>query len=312
MLSRKRNQTLAISLRQYIPNMCSEILDIGCANGELLNSLAELGFLNLSGVEPSAASLAMIANPERFKLYKGYIGELDRQKKYDIITISHVLEHVENIQGVLADIHLRLNADGILYVEVPDAKRYEKYYVSPYHYFDTEHINHFYEEILEKTLQMNGFQVFAKGEKIIPIHTGVDYPAIYMFAKKKEEKVIDASANSPLEWIMRYVDRSKEEYNQLGLEIIVDNEEPIIIFGCGSSTMRLLGNTALRKKNIAAFSDNNSTYWGMTLIGRPIIPPSMLSQKKERILIASKMYGAEIAENLSRMLGIDSKRLLRL
>jgi len=42
-------------------------------------------------------------------------------KKFDVITLFHVLEHIKNPVKTLADLRTYLKADGTLIVEIPNA-----------------------------------------------------------------------------------------------------------------------------------------------------------------------------------------------
>src|SRR4030042_4107128 len=137
-------------LLDYLPDKNVSILDIGCANGELLVELKKLGYKNLNGLDPSKKCVQNVKN-QGINAYEGELFSIDlsiHDKKFDCIILSHVFEHICDLQTAADNVARKLNENGVLYVEVPDASRYLEYYIVPFHYFDAEHINHFDENSL--------------------------------------------------------------------------------------------------------------------------------------------------------------------
>ncbi|RYH36654.1 MAG: class I SAM-dependent methyltransferase [Alcaligenaceae bacterium] len=129
----------------------SILLDYGCGEGSLFAALRASGFRGkLAGVEP---------NPE-FARYAAALGnadvkaELSSFNRLDAVVLNHVLEHLVDPIGVLAEIRCRLVKGGLLYVDVPDADRYES--VSDLH---LAHVLHFTSRTLRTTLKAAGFDI---------------------------------------------------------------------------------------------------------------------------------------------------------
>ncbi|NJN71836.1 MAG: class I SAM-dependent methyltransferase [Limnothrix sp. RL_2_0] len=79
----------------------SRILDIGCGEGILLKMLTESGFSNVTGIEISEIS-SQKARENGLNVMTGSF--LDRQVvegTFDVVILSHVLEHFENPMHVL-------------------------------------------------------------------------------------------------------------------------------------------------------------------------------------------------------------------
>jgi FlaA1/EpsC-like NDP-sugar epimerase len=74
---------------------------------------------------------------------------------------------------------------------------------------------------------------------------------------------------------------------------IAESGEPILVWGTGAHTLRLLADGALKGLNIAAFIDSNPKYQNQQLHGRPVFSPKELCQRGEPILISS--YAAQKA-----------------
>lgn len=81
-------------------------LEIGCANGNMLNALTARGYGRLTGVEliPSVADMARVNVPHATILAGDFNKITDDEigSGYDLIVVSHVLEHFTDPWAVLA------------------------------------------------------------------------------------------------------------------------------------------------------------------------------------------------------------------
>lgn len=77
-------------LNKSVCNFDSNILDVGCGNGFLLNQMYGFGFKNLTGIDPFIE--ADIHYPNGINVYKKYISELEG--RYDVIMLHHSFEHI--------------------------------------------------------------------------------------------------------------------------------------------------------------------------------------------------------------------------
>lgn len=99
----------------------SKILDVGCGNGILLNSLYRQGFTNLTGLDPYIDEDVL---DEDFKIFKKEIFEIPDEDKYDLIILSHSLEHMPQQLKVLLKIDNILSKNGICIVAMPVKTEY--------------------------------------------------------------------------------------------------------------------------------------------------------------------------------------------
>lgn len=312
----KRNRQLAIEISKYFPLLKNKpVIDIGCADGELLNELGKLGFNNITGVDPSEKSLQNVDSSSNFKLLKGFLGNIKTSQKYSLVILSHVLEHIYNISDAINNLKDLIANDGRLYIEVPDANRYCDYFVSPFHFFDMEHINHFTINSLKNLVKLNGFEVLDCGEKVIDISENRLYPACFVVCRLCESEgwyetdMIYHNCNNSVE---KYIELSKSEFDSNYIDKLFSNDEPLIVYGCGASTTRLLGNSSLKNKNIQFFVDSNPVYWGQQISGKDIKPPEILRGYNIKVFIPSKLYGSEIKQMLLNELRYKEENILML
>jgi hypothetical protein len=94
------------------------------------------------------------------------------------------------------------------------------------------------------------------------------------------------------------------------IDAVVDARRPIIVWGVGTHTSRLMATSRLADANIVAFIESNSRYHGKMLHGRPILAPDELRQHGEPVLISSRVFEQEIASQIRDGLGCPNELIL--
>ena len=103
------------------------VLDIGCGTGFLLERLAERGFsgvgvdLSPESVEIAQARLVELGVAERLRVETGSAYE-PPDGPFDLVTITDVLEHLEDPRACLAAARDRLAPGGIVVVSTPNRR----------------------------------------------------------------------------------------------------------------------------------------------------------------------------------------------
>lgn len=95
------------------------VLDVGCNTGELLLLLKARGFA-VAGVEVSAGA-AELAEQRLGVPIAPSLAALPDEPRFDLVTLTHVLEHIEDPRALLGSLRQRLRPGGRLLVEVPCA-----------------------------------------------------------------------------------------------------------------------------------------------------------------------------------------------
>lgn len=124
-------------LEQVAAGKHGHLLDVGCGNGGLLESMHRLrpGW-GLSGFEPGEAQCgAVLSRPGAEQFYSGSLHAV--QERFDLVTAVHVLEHVEQPDVFLREIVSLLVPGGVLAVEVPDWTQ------NPFDLLIFDHCTHF-------------------------------------------------------------------------------------------------------------------------------------------------------------------------
>jgi 2-polyprenyl-3-methyl-5-hydroxy-6-metoxy-1,4-benzoquinol methylase len=101
-----------------------KILDVGCGNGARLVRLRALGWdVHGQEVDPDAA-----AEARRTSGAPVHLGHLENAEfaegSFDVVTVSHVIEHVHDPVGLLRECRRILRVDGIVVVTTPNVESY--------------------------------------------------------------------------------------------------------------------------------------------------------------------------------------------
>lgn len=105
-------------LKKYKPQ--GSLLDIGCGNGLFMKTASEAGY-NINGIDVSKKAVEFAKNEFGLDVSNKTVEDLiSENKKFDIITLWHVLEHFWKPVDELKRIRSLLNEGGILFFEVPN------------------------------------------------------------------------------------------------------------------------------------------------------------------------------------------------
>jgi 2-polyprenyl-3-methyl-5-hydroxy-6-metoxy-1,4-benzoquinol methylase len=123
-------------------NPIGSILDFGCGTGEFLNTMHETGW-EVTGVEPSDSARLKSEILIKQKTYNSL--EAINEKKFDVITAWHVVEHVPDLTETFLNLKSLLKKDGTIFIAVPnyqspDAALYKEHWAG---YDVPRHLWHF-------------------------------------------------------------------------------------------------------------------------------------------------------------------------
>jgi 2-polyprenyl-3-methyl-5-hydroxy-6-metoxy-1,4-benzoquinol methylase len=96
------------------------VLEVGCYMGSMTKILSEL-FEKITVIEPSINCINLIKNNfSNVTFINSILEDYKTDEKFDLIIISHTLEHMENQIKSLSIANDKLNNNGYLYVIVPN------------------------------------------------------------------------------------------------------------------------------------------------------------------------------------------------
>jgi SAM-dependent methyltransferase len=162
-VQRGRAEHLAGLAREALPH-CQTHLDIGCSAGLLMQAIAQTYSCKTFGIEPGDAyrnycirqGLTVYPDLETLKT--------KQSSKFDLISMSHVLEHMSDPVGYLVMLRTELlNSNGILLIEVPN--------LYGHNCFEIAHNYSFSPHTLNETLRKAGFAVELIKQHCLPRKT---------------------------------------------------------------------------------------------------------------------------------------------
>lgn len=291
---RKRIENMVDDILPYLDKN-NFILDIGAARGGVLNVLKHKGYHNLYAVEPSGSCVEHMKNHEIISYQGTLYDNLDKifqDRKFDFIILSHVLEHIYDLELALKNISSILSKNGKVYIEVPDAQRYKDFFVVPYYYFDIEHINHFDQYALQRLFSLYGFKSSLTKHKNLQVTSVQEYPVVFGIFQKTDEAQ---------KTVMQYIEKSKEDHYTALLTPLIRSNHEVVIWGAGNFTKRLLGQNILNQCNIKFFVDKDEVKQRGTINDIHILPPEALKGFNGTIIVASALFSHEIVQEIRQM-----------
>jgi len=149
------------------------MLDIGCGTGEFLKAAADVGFA-VTGVDVDSTTTEYVAKKYGFHTLTGLLGsETFPPCSFDVVVLSHVIEHLQRPGNLLAVIHNILKPNGLFVMCTPNSDslvedihnlygcfhhdRSKTYYLTPF--MNPYHIIGFNLKSARAILEQSGFVV---------------------------------------------------------------------------------------------------------------------------------------------------------
>lgn len=285
--------------KNYHKDRDISIIDIGCSTGHLLSIFRENGYRDISGIEPSKSCCAAAKKLYGINVFNGTLSEYRASKKYDLVILSGVLEHMVELDKVINDVKLILSNKGMLLIVVPDVDKFSKNPREPFSEFSLEHINYFNRASLNSLLGKYFLSnVAAKDINAKFYNTGA---LTALYAKTNDRNTINKDEGG-IRNIKNYIFASAKKMAVIEKKIIplVESKSKIVIWGVGSLVARLLASTNLMKLNIKAFVDSNESMQGKRINGIEIYSPDVIKSIGSDcdILIGTSVYKDEIKSAL--------------
>lgn len=136
----------------------AKFLDVGCGSGNFLLRMKNFG-MDLHGVEPGDFNQDIVKK-HKLKIFKGFLHQARFPSDYfDIITMSHVIEHVSNPTDTLRELRRILKPGGALIISLPQRTALS-YYIFGKYWAGFDIPRHLY------TFSLNNLQDYFKKTKL--------------------------------------------------------------------------------------------------------------------------------------------------
>jgi len=310
-----RFEAIAKTIGQLLPSHEARVLDVGCATGGLLAALMNKGYAHVVGLDPSPQCAASAQSLYGIRVVTGAISEIAElmaaEQPFDCVILSGVLEHIRDVGPTVARMRALLSARGLIFIEVPDATEFSRWPDAPFQEFSTEHINFFSATSLTNLMQRNGFTRVLCEQTTRDQSDSTVMPVVSaIYQRSPGEGGLPLSPDAGTETgLARYIKQSRqvEERVHRIVNSLVENATPLIVWGVGTHTLRLLATSRLAQANIQAFVDSNVRYQGKQLNGLPILAPAELRGRSEPILISSRVFQSAIERQIREVLRLSNE-----
>jgi SAM-dependent methyltransferase len=285
-MGRDRYESQVDFFSPYAPAGCA-ILELGCATGELAAITRELVQVGrFDGVEMSPSREVAKAHldilyeePLTVLLGKGLI-----DRTYDLVLMSHVLEHLDDPAAEIRAIKQIIGENGAVFLEVPNRSGNPRLPIDD----NVCHIHFFSLSSITRMLANEGLETVAA-------RTGVR---------------LDARCTDALQVIARPFRLPAWSKTMLSDHPMIAGEESVVAWGAGGLAQVLLANY-FDPARIEFFVDQNPAKQGALCLGRPILGPEALAGGPRTILINSVDFADAIAADIERLQPGVTHRIIR-
>ncbi|MBR0176917.1 MAG: class I SAM-dependent methyltransferase [Bacteroidales bacterium] len=144
-----------------------KILDIGCGVGDFLHIMEEKGW-ETTGIEPSEDAKKIAKKRMKANILAPEEIEKLEDESQDLITMWHVLEHVDDLKSEVYHLHRLLKKGGRLVLALPNFQSFDaQYYKQFWAAYDVpRHLNHFCKNSITKIFS-NSTLKLTKTDKLI-------------------------------------------------------------------------------------------------------------------------------------------------
>ncbi len=244
------------------------VLDLGCYRGEFLSHFPDN--LEKDGIDIDLPSISLAK--QQFPKANFFCQDLEKfntGKKYDLIVMLHVLEHLKNPLQVLINILNSAHKDTYLLIEVPIL---ENGFTNDLNgFFSAQHLTHFSRASLKNLFKHGGWEIIRLDEQ--PSYNGTRVIAKPSLNNVKFVPEIIGETRVLYSYLQHWFNVLQDIEEKLNR---VDNYKNYIIWGAGLHTEFLFNKTSFFRKNRESkflFFDSDPTKIGMTYRGVPIVAP---------------------------------------
>ena len=137
-----------------------KLLDIGCGVGDFLHTAEAHGW-QCTGVEPSEEAKAIARQRTQAKLMSSEDQEQLPDASFDVITMWHVLEHVDDLRWQVTQLQRLIKPNGRIVIALPNYKSYDgQFYKEHWAAYDVpRHLSHFNRTTIAKILKTNDLKL---------------------------------------------------------------------------------------------------------------------------------------------------------
>jgi SAM-dependent methyltransferase len=273
--------------RRFTPDN-ARVLEVGCATGELAAAVrTELNIAAFEAIELSP--LAEQAREHVDRMHRRPVTELieanELKRQFDLIVMSHVLEHIANPRAELAALRQVLAPGGRIFLEVPNRSGNRMLNIDD----NRSHLHFFSPSSLTRLLAMEDYEVIAA-------ETGAYHDPQYSDCLR-----VIATVFAP-------PDISEKRISD---HPALAGVSSLAVWGAGTLASELLAN-GFDMAKVAFFVDRDPAKIGSTLFGKLVVGPDALGMTPQTVLICSVEFAEDVASDIRALYPDAGHRLVTL
>lgn len=147
-------------IEQLKPSARKRIMDIGCGAGVFLEVALANGWETCVGIDANGRYADIYQDAVGIQYIQSSFERLDRERlgrNYDCISLWNVLEHLFDLQGIVAEIKRMLSPGGLLFIMVPNVESLATRLIREKSAtFNWKHVSHFSPNSLKVLMERHG------------------------------------------------------------------------------------------------------------------------------------------------------------
>ncbi|OGT38006.1 MAG: hypothetical protein A3F11_03280 [Gammaproteobacteria bacterium RIFCSPHIGHO2_12_FULL_37_14] len=232
-------------------NKNAKILEIGCNDGVFLKVLKDLGYSNLTGIEPTEDA-CLLAKQKGINIIQDFFNEqsageyVNQYGKCDLIILRQVLEHIPNLTGFRNALRKVISPGSIIIIEVPDFQSNLNTYdyslwEEHVNYFSKETLNYFLHSIGVEEIHFERFLFSGVGQIVIGQCVNNNNASLKNVARYKNDILKQKILN-----YANFLSEFKANINDFLAKLVAQGKK-ISLYGAGNRTATLVNFTGIEK-----------------------------------------------------------------
>jgi SAM-dependent methyltransferase len=260
------------------------LLDVGCGNGSFLRSFHQhLPNWKLNGLEVSDKYKKDVEGIEGVEKFYSCLAQ-DVPGMFDVISMVHVLEHVPFPKEIVATLHRKLKAGGLLLIQVPN------YLKNPFDLLIADHCTHFTLASARDLLLMGNFDVLIAAADWIPKELtiiGRKSERVHNGVWKKTRPSTEKSLMQCMRWL--------KSVAAMGRKLSMGNKK----FGLFGTSIAAVWLFQELRGNVQFFVDEDPHRVGKEFMGRPVYAPASVPDDGHVLMAFPRTIALKIAKKVT-------------
>jgi 2-polyprenyl-3-methyl-5-hydroxy-6-metoxy-1,4-benzoquinol methylase len=264
------------------------ILEYGCGNGPFIDALTNSEIKNylVDAADLNDSHYEAISKKNKFRRFYNLVNQ-EIDQAYDLITLVHVLEHVNEPIELLNDLSKLLTEDGKILLQIPNAL------INPFDFIIADHLSHFNLPNIINLIRKSNLELLNHSVEVIPKEITLLLGKKLKEVNKIEIPTLNDKLELPKDFIYYY-------------ENIIDRlrpEQGIIIYGTSIGALWLTSVVEQKGFKVSAYLDEDENRVGNNINSVKIMHPKDFNLLEQVIVLIplAPILAAEILKKYPKL-----------